>query len=69
MGLIAELVIPAIGAILAVAATLAKNWSANKSMSDIVITMGDGSKITVEGSDEAREKVRKILSDTLKPKS
>jgi hypothetical protein len=62
-----EIVIPLLGAGVAVLSTLIKNWHARKSNSEIVINLGNGSKITVDGTEESREKIRKILSESFDP--
>jgi len=65
MGIVAEIIIPLFGALVAIVATAVKTFAVKRSMSEIVINMGDGSKIRVDGSEEAREKVRRALTDTL----
>lgn len=59
-----EIIIPLVAAGVAVLSSIVKNWSAKKSKSEIVINLGNGSKITVDGSEETRERVRKILSQS-----
>jgi hypothetical protein len=59
-----EVIIPLIAAAAAVLSSIVKNLHAKKSKSEIVINLGNGSKITVDGSEESRERVREILSQS-----
>jgi hypothetical protein len=67
IGEIAQIIIPAVAAGAAAFSAILKNWLAKKRETEIVINMGDGSKITVDGSEETRERVRKVLSETFGP--
>lgn len=61
-----EVLIPLAGALAAGFASAVKNWLSRKTKSEIVINLGDGSKITLDGSEESREKVRSAINATLR---
>ena len=57
-----ELIIPLLGAGAASIASIVKSWLAKKSERAITINLGNGSQVTVDGSEESLARVREILS-------
>jgi hypothetical protein len=64
-----ELLIPLAGAGIAAFSSAAKSWLARKSLKEIVIDLGNGSKIVLDGSAESRERIRTSLAKALESPS
>ena len=61
-----ELLVPLLGATAATFSAFLKNWSAKRRpVGSIVVDLGNGEQITVDGSEQARAAIRKILAEAL----
>jgi hypothetical protein len=64
-----ELLVPLAGAGIAAFSSVAKSWLARKSLKQIVIDLGNGSRIVLDGSAESQERVRASLTKALESTS